>query len=29
MPSEKLEPLKKEADELVAILTTIIKNSRA
>jgi len=29
MPSEKLEPLKKEADELVAILTTIIKNSGA
>ena len=29
MPSEKLGPLKKEADELVAILTTIIKNSRA
>ena len=29
MPGEKLEPLKKEADELVAILTTIIKSSRA
>ena len=29
IPGTKLEPLKKEADELVAILTTIIKNSRA
>ncbi|MGB0991563.1 MAG: four helix bundle protein [Akkermansiaceae bacterium] len=29
MPSSKLDPLKSEANELVAILTTIIKNSRA
>jgi len=29
MPQAKLEPLKNEADELVAILTSIIKSSRA
>ena len=29
MPQSKLEPLKKKADELVAILTSIIKSSKA